>query len=217
MADPGHRVDRLRLRHLRIARDAADRPAGVERAARRGPQHRFRQRGGAALDRLHHVGQCPLRRHIRFARWLLNGPVRPSPRADLEHPPLCRVGAGGGLQHVGRNAPGAAVHHLYRSLRRVCRRGGLAGRVVPQPPASRGRAGLHAGVFVRRRVARHRRLLGAQRHPSGSSPDSRRALAMAVRLDFRRNPGTAAHSHSTVLARIAGLAGQTRRRDVTPT
>ena len=89
VADLRRRRARLRVRLLRAA-DAADhRPAGARGSAER----RAQQPRGQRVGRHDAVRAGGRRRHLRAARRLSDGPLRPPARAGVEHPALRLLGA----------------------------------------------------------------------------------------------------------------------------
>ena len=72
------------------------------------------------------------RRSVRAAGRLPDRSARPPPRPGLEHPALRLLGVRRRLQHQHLAVHLLPVHDVHRRLRRVRRRGGVAGRAVPR-------------------------------------------------------------------------------------
>ena len=84
-----------------------------------------------------------LRGNFRLTRRIPDRLARPASRADLEHSALCLFRVCRRVQHVAVDAAGVPLHDVHRSVRRICRRRGLAGRVVRRPAATRTDARLY--------------------------------------------------------------------------
>ena len=170
--------------------------------------------------------QCPLgadavlragdrRRRVRPARRLSHRSLG-RPRADLQHP---------ALRASRRSRPGSSTSleqllvlrcRVRRRLRRVRRRGGLAGRAVPRTEAAREGARLHAGVLVGWRPAGRRRQRAAASIADQPAGHPRQARGLALHADLRRDPGAAADPHPAVPARVAGVGGKRGRPGARP-
>ena len=150
------------------------------------------------------------RRHLRPARRLPDRSVRPPPRADLQHPDLRDLGVLLRLRHLDRDAAGPALLRVHRRVRRVRRRGGVAGRALPEPKQREKVLGYTqafsslGGLLVA--IANGWPSLCASLPAIGWIRDGRHpesARAVALHADVRRDPGDPADPHPPVPARVA--------------
>ncbi len=226
---------RLCVRHLRTADAAADHPAGADGVGRHPARH----------ARVHHVVQSAVLRAgrggraVRPAGRLSDGSLGTAARADLEYSAVCLLRVCRRFLDQLADAAGVPLPGVHRRLRRVRGGGGLAGRTVSRSPAAGGGAGIHSGVFLRRRAdggagQRHRRGLGGEqagaaaagapparaavaRHPVARIPELSRtnrepACRLALHADVRADSGDSADRDSAVPARVACLAEETPGR-----
>ncbi len=219
MAHLRHCGDRLRIRHLRNSHAAAHRPAGAAGADRR----------GAGIAAVPDVGRAPVlhsgicRRHFRADWRLPDGSARTPPRADLQHSDLRDSGVPVGIFDVDRDAAGAPLLRVRRSLRGVRGRRRVARGAVPRAPAPGKSAWLYPGLLLARRhsgrdgerpVHRIRRLAAiAQRVRLQSG---RPARAVALHAHVGRAAGDSADSDPAVPAGVAGVAAEKGGRHASP-
>ena len=192
---------RLRLRRLRAADAAAHRASRAAGADRRRAGHpRLQSVGRHAVLRAGRGG-----RWIRSARRVSDRSPRPPACAGLEHPALRRLGAGGWVRDLDRDAARPSVRDLCRGRGRVRRGGRVVGGVVSGAETARGGARLHAGVFVDRRPPGERCLLFHRHLRRYAARDPRWSRALALHADVGGHSGAAPHCHPAVSAGVADV------------
>src|SRR5712692_3240326 len=196
------------LRHLRVVDAPADRATGAGRTAQSRSRNGLGQRPHSRLDELSDVGQ----RHFGGRVWVdwrvAVGPLWPPARADLEHFRLRALAVRRRLHALGADAPGPALHDVHWRVCGIRRRGGLAGRVVPQSQAAGKSPRLHAGVCLSRRLDGRGSLLLVRVPRAGPARDSCRSFAVALHAHFGTGPGGPAHVSAAVFAGVAGVEGE---------